>query len=235
MTFFPAPNPKPPVSSVIVRLAASIEETESANVLVSKNYVAKGYWDKDEAALRGEKHLYSTARIVVVAVEGPHVVGTASIIKDSEAGLPADGFHPDTMRTLRAGCDRLAEISAFAVKRSFRQSRDIVLPMIRFIYKYSLQRLGVDRFVVVVNPRHISFYESLCHFKSVGPSKTYDYVKAPGQLLTVCLLDVHRYAHEHRSGASSSSRFYQSLVKGESTGRQFQNDVIPLMSGPTVA
>lgn len=109
--------PKLTNPNITIRLANNPEEVEAANGLVFRNYVAEGYWDDDAKSLTENKWLHSAYRDVFVAICDGEVVGTASLIRDSDLGLPSDSFQPVWLKHFRRSGDRLAEVSALAIEK----------------------------------------------------------------------------------------------------------------------
>ncbi len=139
-------------SDIVVRVATSADEVQHANKLVFKNYVQDGFWENDERQLHANKFLHTPEREVFVALEGEHLVGTISIIKDSSMGLPSDGTQLALMQKLRASGDKIAEVSAFATDRSRTAHRRLAGLLISYMYQYSFYHVGIDLFVVSCNP-----------------------------------------------------------------------------------
>ena len=214
--------PKFSNTSVVIRAAENKEEIEAANRLVFANYVDKGYWDSGQDALQQNKYLHSPRRTAFVALDAGSVIGTASIIFDSNCGLPADHFRPELMRRLRSAGDRIAEVSALAVDRAYAQQRDVVLFLFKFVYQYSFYYAGVDRFVVVCTPRHAVFYETFCRFQKIAPTGRYDYVGVEAQLLTVHLVNMHkRFVDADETALTDPNSFYRFLLVDDHPSLRF--------------
>lgn len=204
------PVPRLKNKNITIRLAENDRDVDTANELVCKNYMKKGYWESGKKKLLLDRYLESR-RVVVVETEG-RIIGTASIIKDSKAGLPADSFNPSLMAELRQTGDRLAEISALAVETEIARDRYVVLFLLKFVYQYGFYYTNLERFIVVANPKHVFFYKSVCCFTEVGEPSEYGYVSAPGQLLTLPLLEAHlRFQEKHELGAEAAEteNFYR--------------------------
>lgn len=185
--------------NLVLRTAKSPSEISLANQLISRNYVDEGYWQAKDENIRGNKYLNSPMRHVIVVMNGSDIAGTASVILDSDAGLPADRLETDAMNKLRTANEQIAEISALAIDKTYRNARSVLMLLLRFIYHLSYHYLRVDRLVVVCNPKHLDFYESIVRFEKTGSLKNYAYVNAPGQLLTLRLstLDTNYSFHHY--------------------------------------
>lgn len=200
--------------NIVVRLAETAEEVEAANRLVCANYVDVGLWD-DEEEFRSSKYHHTVARIVFVMLDGEKIIGTVSIIKDSQNGLPADTFQPQLMSRLRATGERLAEVTALAVDKSVEQQRTLVLFLYKYLYQYSFYYGGIDRFVATVTPKHAFFYESICCFEKLSNSTDYYYVKLNVQLLTLPLVRAHLSFSERYETDEKKDNFYRFMLVTE--------------------
>jgi hypothetical protein len=174
-------------SDIVIRLANSNEEIRAANELIVGNYLNIGLWADEQEFLQSKFH-HSAARNVFVAVDHGKIVGTVSIVKDSENGLPADSFQPAAMKHLRAQGDRMAEVTALAIDKSASQDRALILFLYKFLYQYSFYYAGIDRFVASTTPRHAQFYETIFGFQHLSDPASYYYVRLDVQLLTVHLV-----------------------------------------------
>jgi hypothetical protein len=181
--------PKLSNPAIQIRLADDEQEIAAANEIIYASYVNKGYWQQERDFLQQNRYLSSPFRDVFVVLDDGKVIGSASIIKDSQEGLPADLFQPEIMSDLRSTGDRIAEVSALAIQKSHAQSGELILFLLKFTYQYSFYYAGIDRFVAVTTPKHARFYEKICHFHRLTSTATYAYVNTDAQLLTVHLLE----------------------------------------------
>jgi hypothetical protein len=212
--------------NIVFRLAETEKEVEAANQLVCANYLDVGLWENEEE-FRQNKFCQSDARVTFVMVEGSRVIGTVSVIKDTQNGLPADTFQPEAMRQLRRSGDRLAEISALAVEKSVDQPRALVLFLFKLMYQYSFYYLGIDRFIATTTPKHAVFYQLICGFHVLSAPADYYYVKLGVQLLTAHLVRdrlplAEAYGLQRELDAAERS-FYHFLLVDDHPSLRFPN------------
>jgi hypothetical protein len=206
--------PKLTNPDICVRLARDEAEIEAANRLVCRTYINEGYWDSDEP-FRQNPHMRSQMRTVFVVEDAGRIIATASIVRDSAMGLPADKFYPDVMRRLRAGGGRLAEVSALAVDKLCDKQSTLVLFLFKYIYQYSYYYAALDQFLVVSSAKHAPFYRSVCCFETLSNDGKYTYVNAKvrARLLTLDLLQAHQdYYERYENGSHSKENFYRFLL-----------------------
>lgn len=210
--------------AIQIRLAENAQEIAAANEIIYTSYVNKGYWRQECDLPQQNRYLSSPARDVFVVLDEGKVIGSASIIKDSEDGLPADLFQPEIMSDLRSSGDRIAEVSALAINKSHAQSGELILFLLKFTYQYSFYYAGIDRFVAVTTPKHARFYEKICHFHRLTSTATYTYVNTDAQLLTVHLLKDRASfseAHEPAGAMMGEESFYRFLLLDDHPCLQF--------------
>lgn len=204
--------------NILVRLAKTTDEIEAANRLVRTNYVEKGYWEPGEEE---NKYLRSPKRTVFVMMEGEKVRGTASILRDSEEGLPSDTFDAAAMSDLRRTGDKLAEVTALAIDKNLADQKTLVLFLFKYVIQYSFYYTDLDRFVVSCTPRHAAFYESIIRFNRVTQPARYQYVKVEAQLLTLNLVSAHQLLAEHYEAPENPNNFYRFFMVEEHPNLQF--------------
>ncbi|HEY8555411.1 MAG TPA: GNAT family N-acetyltransferase [Burkholderiales bacterium] len=220
--------PKLASDKVVVRLTTDPEEIHAANELVCGNYINEGYWDTKEPFLNNP-HMYSPMRTVFVAEQDGRILGTASIVQDSERGLPADKFQPQIMRQLRTGQRNIAEVSALAVDKDYGDRAALVLYLFKYVYQYSFYYAGIDYFVVVPTVRHAPFYQRICGFEPLSSGGQYSYVKSNvrAQLLGADLLQLHKYFYDRYDDGAGGDNFYRFLLVDGHSSLRFP-DVPPL-------
>jgi hypothetical protein len=167
-----------------VGFAAGFPELCAAFQLVQERYVDSGYMDPHNSGMRYSIYnLLPTAR-TLVAVRDQEVVGTASVVLDSAAGLPSDEIFMAEFDRLRAAGRVLAEAGMFACDSAADGTSGIVnMRLISAGFPWAMG-MGIDDLCLVVNPKHLSFYQRVLGFERLSDAKSCAYVKeAPGILL----------------------------------------------------
>ncbi len=120
-----------------------------------------------------------------------NAVSTVSVINDSELfGLPIDVVFREEVDALRHQGRKVAEIGALANLRKRRWSNVIVLLFKAIFYYTALTK--INDLVIMVNPKHQSFYTQILLFEPLGEgeAKEYEKVGAPAIPLR---LDMDKY------------------------------------------
>ncbi len=212
-------------SNVIIRLARDKSEIAQANRLVCNNYIDEGYWDNDEP-FRNNSHMHSGMRTVFVAEKMDRIIGTASIVKDSRDGLPADKTYQAALRKFRNQGERLAEVSSLAVDKEYSgQHKNLVIFLFKYLYQYSFYYAHLDRFIVAAVARHAPFYKTVYRFEQLTGETTNSYVKDDVRLvlLTLPLLKAHKLYYEQYEASLTDIResYYRFMLVDEHPNLQF--------------
>lgn len=169
-----------------VSIANSQEDLEASFKLLHDCYVDIGICEPQPTGLRVT--LFSvlpTTTTIVVKAKG-QVVGTVSLVMDTNAGIPSDTVYPFENSNFRKKEEtRLIEVSALAVSKEYRKRHHgVALMLMKYLYSYARIYMKASHLVCVVHPRAEVFYRALFGFERFGSVKNCSYVKnAPGVLL----------------------------------------------------
>lgn len=223
-----------PPEGLVFKLAQTKEELEGAFHILYEEYVRSGFMKPNEIGLRITNYHALPSTSTLIAKIGDEVIATVSIIKDSAFGLPLDAIFD--ISSLRKERVRLAEISALAIKKSYRQnSGRILFPFLKYLYEYSIKYFGVDYMLIAVNPKHIDFYTSILFFQKLEERKidNYDFVNgapAVGAFLNMreaYLNFAIYYKHKHEK-----KNLFHYFVEKEVPGMQFPDRKYYKMTDP---
>ncbi len=148
--------------------------------LVREMYAASGY--VDEAAVEnGIASFNPGASTIIAATKEGQILGTITLVADSEVGLPMEGIYGAELRQLREkqSAVHLAEVCQFAVKKvangnSIQHNLEVSVALLRYAADYARasQLLGL---CFTINPKHQRFYESLGAVQ-IGEERKYPHV-----------------------------------------------------------
>lgn len=217
-----APRLKDP--NVRIRPARNNREIAEANALVCNNYIQEGYWDSPDP-FHKNRHMHSELRTVFIAEANGRVVGTGSLVKDSQEGLPIDKTYGDVIRKFRQQGERIAEVSALAIDKSYAEQRNLVIFLFKYLYQYAFYYAHIDRFLIAIIARHAPFYRSVYRFEEIPNRAKYEYVKpefAP-VLMTLPLVEAHKiYYERYEAGiADKSQSYYRFMLVDDHPNLQF--------------
>ncbi len=210
--------------NIVIRLAKDDEDVRAANELITRTYVKEGFWREEDRHIEKDRWLTTPSRLVFVVVDTleNQVIGTASVVKDSPDGLPADSFQPDAMQQLRASRESLVQVTSLAFARTGRQQQKLILFLFKFMIQYLFYYTATDRVLALCNPKHAHFYNSILRFEKLGPAAYYHYAQAIGQLSTLHLLKAHRDLSDYyEPDADDAESFYRFLLVDEHESLRF--------------
>lgn len=166
-----------------IRAAATRQEREDAYCFVQQTYEQKGFSNRDEPPLRIKLQyaLPGTLTLLAHDTEG-RVIGTLTVVPDSELGLPMSEIFHDDLQRLRAGNKKICEYTGLCVVgANARINRQVLLNLYRSAWLYASEILNATDICCVVNPRHESFYRKVFFYEPFGAAKSCAHVQgAPG-------------------------------------------------------
>lgn len=152
-------------AGLIFKIAETREELEAALALLHNSYVEVGLMKAHPSGLRVTPYHMLPSSTTLVGKVNDEVVATVTIIRDSQMGLPSDVFVD--LDKLRQGGDRIAEISALAIKRGYRGQ--LLLHLMKFLYESCVKYLGINHLVATLTTDSGShqLYEAILFFEPV--------------------------------------------------------------------
>jgi N-acyl amino acid synthase FeeM len=172
-------------------LAQGLQSLDAAFRLVHDQYVWRHYMEPSRSGRRLSVHHALRTTKVFVARVGFQVVGTMTLIQDSEFGLPMDDLYRAELAPLRAAGRRVAEASALAVHADYRAAgAAIFLRLMRIVLIYAVEIARIDDLCLTVNPRHVAFYRQFFDVEPFGGLASF--AKVNGAPAVALRLDMHR-------------------------------------------
>ena len=169
-----------------IKIANTQNELEQAFALVYREYLRQGYIkDPKKSGLHVNLH-HILPETAVFILKDSTVISTLTHILDSKLfGLPMDGLYRKELKPLRNANRKIAELSSLATSRE-ACGQNLFLYLFREVYWFARGR-NVDDFCIMVNPKHVKFYEEIFFFEVIGREKYYPKVGAPAVALRVNL------------------------------------------------
>ncbi len=106
--------------------------------------------------------------------ETGEIMSTATLVIDSELGLPSDFIYKEEIDILRREGRRLAEFTCLAAKNNYSpfHHHNGLFYVFRLLYRYAVS-MGVTDIVISINRKHSFFYEKILLFRPLGAEKVY--------------------------------------------------------------
>jgi hypothetical protein len=160
------------------KIAETVGEFEGAYRLVHDIYVREGYMDAQPGGMRVTPFSLEPGAITFIGCEHNKVLLTVTLFRDASQGLPMDSIYKAELDMLRSSKRKIVEVGALAVESSAQlKFHSSVMMLFKFVLLYVWRQLLVDDMVVVINPKHQSFYERVLSFRPLGPEKAYGSVR----------------------------------------------------------
>ncbi|MDM4018344.1 N-acyl amino acid synthase FeeM domain-containing protein [Roseiconus lacunae] len=170
-----------------LHIARTREDLESAFKLVYESYTEAGLQEPNQFEMRILPQQFLDNSDVVVAKSGGETIATATLLADSELGLPAESMYRDEINKLRDGGYRVAEVGCLADRR---RSTTRFIKMFRQLSRIIAQAAdarGFNGLLAATHPRHARFYIKQLGFRQVGALRECPYVR--GNPAVALLLD----------------------------------------------
>ena len=191
-TFFSTSADEVPLT---FRIASSQTDRCDAFRLVYRHYVEKEMMPTNRYRLRVTKHHLLATTTVFVAEAAGEIVGTVSLIEDSDLGLPMDRVHAEITCGFRRRGISQAEVSSLAIRQQSGSPRlSMFLGLTRHMAQYARRR-GVDQLLVNCIPRHAQFYCRHLGFCQMGGPRAYPQMCNTRGV--ACSLDLAHLASDH--------------------------------------
>ncbi len=190
------------------------EEHKSATELITKVYADEGYVDRDRAQDLGITNYLGRKNTLTFLAHRGSLIGTISVVTDSEEGLPMHIIYKTELDTLREAGKQLAEVCQFAIdKQALKEvcaqsdakfsELDVSVGLLGLVVHYGIHA-GFHYLCFAVNPKHAAFYESLGCVR-IGEEKSYPSVKQAPALPYI--LDLSFGATTHGEDAPAPQHF----------------------------
>ncbi|HTL53792.1 MAG TPA: hypothetical protein VL860_14560, partial [Planctomycetota bacterium] len=147
------------IDGIHYRLAENREDIEGAMHLVYANYVDVAYCDRNWF----EMYLYRFDLLpetrTMVAVRHNEVLGTLTLVFDSNFGIPSDHLYRAELEKLRIADRRIVELSKLAVNRNLaRQHFPVLNNLFRLAWLFSSAVRQMTDMCILIEPSHENFY-----------------------------------------------------------------------------
>jgi hypothetical protein len=162
-----------------IRCADTRGKRSSSSALIERLYAWRGY--KHDIA---EEDRVDVNQVTLQACRNKEVFGTLTVRFDSEAGLAADALYREEIDAYRIAGLRVCELTRLAIDPE-HGSKEVLGALFHLAHIYGTKLRGVTDVFIEVNPRHVTFYKRMLHFRQAGEKKMCPRVEAPAMLLHV--------------------------------------------------
>jgi len=211
---------------VTVRIAHTSHDHHLAEALVKERYTWRGY--------QLTPHVHHPQRKTFLASSGDQLLGTLSILLDSNTGLVADGlFKPELDRYRKLG-HRVCELGKLAISRA-GNSHGVATALFNMAYLYGRTVHHVSDTFIEVNPRHVSFYRRLLGFDVIAKRRHCPRVNAPAILMHLDVAHADRQISQLATSGCSDKKTWARSPYSSFLTREQEESLIEASLEPTEA
>lgn len=175
--------PDPP-DDITFQTAESSRDRDAAFALLYDVYRKKNLTAPCPSKKRITIYHSLASTVILVAKQHDDVVATVSVIKDDRFGMPSqDLVDPDPFR-IPGKC--LAEVSSLALRGDLHgQCPAVMFYLSKYLFKFSREHFGVDRFIISFHPGQLALYEGVFLFKPLH-ARTFEQYEFANNAPAVC-------------------------------------------------
>jgi hypothetical protein len=168
-----------------IKIAETLDEYRQAFNIVYKEYDLVGYITKPHPAqLHYGIHSLLPTTCVFTFKSCMDVISTLTQVEDSRLfGLPMDALYKPEIDQLRAQGRKVAEICALATPSEGRW-HNLLMFLGKAYFQYALEA-KVNDILIMVNPKHVTFYKAIFMFEEFAEERYYGPVGAPAVALRI--------------------------------------------------
>ena len=179
--------------------ARNFADLFAAFTLLQQRYRQAGLASNDQRSLRIMPYHFCESTQVFVARTLKNVIGTVTLVGESEQPLPMLQAYPELAWPLKRRCGRIGEITSLAISSHWSSKGETFLEVTRLLTFFA-RRHRLDHLVATVHPRHANFYRRAMGFEIIGDIKPCDSVGgSPGVAVVGSVNERHRYREPWRN------------------------------------
>lgn len=198
------PSHNPSSDALQTSLAATRSDLHAALRLVYDAYLETSLISPNPWELRATSyHLVPTTQVFIARV-AHEIVGTLTLIRDGEQGMPMEQQFQHEIAVRRERGISVAEVSCLADKGHGKSSMlTVVVQLMSHMAQFAYQQ-DVEELLIAVHPHHAGFYQRFIGFEVIGDEKPYtavcDKPAIPLALNLRTMATNHPRAHERFFG-----------------------------------
>ncbi|MDO9182222.1 MAG: hypothetical protein Q7U04_07425 [Bacteriovorax sp.] len=195
------------------KIANTSIELEEAYTVLHDAYVEQTFITPQKNGMRIISHYVLPTTTTIIGKIDEEVIGTLSIIKAGELGVPMDKVFD--ISTFIEKNQTYAEISSLAIKKEFRREygSEIFFPLLKYMYEYCTEFFHVENLLIVIHPKDEAFYNGLMFFEKIPNTGVIDYMGNPAIALVLNLKYALNRFEEFYKGKSQEKDMYSYFVK----------------------
>jgi hypothetical protein len=170
-------KPSLPGGQVSMSIARSRSDLEEAFGLVYRSYLRAELDSPNPTGLRLTPHHFLPTTDVILARNSGVPIATASLMVDSELGLPAESIYGPEIKRLKEQGLKLAEVGSLADRRRSPPRFIQMFRVLSTLIAQAAQMRGCNGLVAATHPRHARFYIRQIGFEPFGEVRACPYAR----------------------------------------------------------
>jgi hypothetical protein len=164
-----------------VQIAQTLDELKAAYRVIYQEYVLRGFCPPDESQMHYNFYCFLPSSRTFILKKNEHVIGTLSLIMDSQQGLPVESAFANEIGALKTPACRIAEIGLFGLDQTLLRREDrhlanfrklaVAFNLFKEMFAYA-REASITDFVIAVHPKKESLYQSFT-FRKIGSERPY--------------------------------------------------------------
>jgi hypothetical protein len=163
---------------------------DEGSALVDRLYSRRGYKS------RINSDPAPSERVTLQTCSDNEVFGTLTLSFDGCDGLAADALYRGEIDAYRVAGARVCEVTRLAIEPEWG-SKEVLGALFHVAYVVARVLRGATDAFIEVNPRHVSFYQRMLHFRQAGECRMCTRVDAPAVLLHLTVAHVREQIALH--------------------------------------
>jgi len=167
------PTPSSFAVREVTKIARTHEEWLASYRLAYENYLRKGLVSENIFGIRVTPYHLLPEATTFVSMRNSEQVATVTLIGDSSEGIPMESIFPNQVEEIRNSGATFGEVTSLASRpMATKEFLQVYLKMMRLMAQYA-RSVGIERFLMVVHPRHVPFYKRMMGFRMIGETRSY--------------------------------------------------------------
>ncbi|MDD2941559.1 MAG: hypothetical protein PHC51_01200 [bacterium] len=153
------------LAPITFKTAETRNEFEQAFTVLHDAYVEVGYQSPHPSGKRITVYHALPSTVMLIAKQGDEVLGTVSIVRDNDIGLPME--KAVDLTSIRYSGKTVCEISALSIKKEHRGK--LFLPLMKYMYQFCVYHFGIEIMLATIrkNSRVNDLYQCLFCFEPI--------------------------------------------------------------------
>jgi len=196
-----------------LKVAETLDEYSQAFKVLHDVYLSSGYLPHPHpSGMHYSAHHLLPKTCVFLFKTYLTVLSTMSYIPDTpKFGLPMDSLYKAELDGLRNSGRKVVELGSLATTRH-RCWQNLMIFLSKAVFQYALST-GADDLCIMVNPKHVRFYNSIFLFQPFGEERHYDKVDAPAVALRVDMHGIEPALRSAYKGSDFDTDLHSFFVK----------------------